>query len=201
MSIDAVDLDLDELKRQAGFAAILAGYLESGVSILDKDLNYMFISDSVYESLGITRDKLVLGDPLSKCHELMAENGMLTPEMLEQQALSSKEQMVRNNSGQAEIAGLVTLGDGSTHRFVRKPLPCGNTISIADDVSELVEKDKLLDKALVLGEAGYWSLDVATKTYTISNSLYEFFGEMISAKIKAQGIIAGIHPDDRDGLR
>ena len=95
----------------------------------------------------------------------------------------------------------MTLGDGSTHRFVRKNLSCGKTVSIADDVSELVEKDKLLDKALALGHAGYWSLDVATKTYTISKSLYAFFGPDIGHKVQKYGIVSVVHPDDRDSFK
>jgi len=98
-------------------------------------------------------------------------------------------------------ARLVTLGDGGTFRFVRKHLPCGKTVSIADDVSELVEKNKLLDMALALGNAGYWSLDIATKTYTLSKSLYAFFGPDIGHKVQKNGIVTLLHPDDRHLLK
>ena len=131
----------------------------------------------------------------------MLRNGLLTPAMLEAQKLSSQDQIKRNMMGESENSRLMTLGDGSTHRFLRKALPCGKTISIADDVSDLVEKEKLLDKALSLGEAGYWSLDVVEKTYTISDSLYDFFGEEISRKVHAEGIIASVHPEDREAFR
>ena len=190
----------DELS-DADFAKILAENLVSGVSILDEDMNYLFISDSVYEGIGIERHELVPGDPLSKCHELMLESGMLTPELLEDQKLSPKDQIRRNLTGESENLRLMTLGDGSTHRFIRKALPCGKTVSIADNVSDLVEKEKLLDKALSLGEAGYWSLDVETKAYTISSSLYDRYGEEVSQKIPSQGIIASVHPDDREDFR
>jgi PAS domain S-box-containing protein len=100
-------------------------------------------------------------------------------------------------AGEQGHSRLVTLGDGSTHRFVRKALPCGKTVSIADNVSDLVEKDKLLDKALSLGEAGYWSLDIPTKTYTISKSLYAFFGADVGHKLEKHGIISVVHPEDR----
>ena len=160
-------------------------------------MNYLFISDSVYSAVGITRDQLSPGDPLSKCHELMVANGMLTPALLDTQNLSPKDQIRRNDLGESSDSRLMTLGDGSTHRFIRKALPCGKTISIAEDVSDLVEKDNLLNKALSLGEAGYWSLDVATKTYTISPSLYDFFGIDVGYKVKTQGIISAVHPEDR----
>lgn len=189
--------ELSVLKQNAEYAKILSETLASGVSILDENMNYLFISDSVYKNIGITHDQLGPGDPLSKCHELMVENGLFTAEMLQAQKLSPDDQIKRNRAGEQGHSRLVTLGDGSTHRFVRKPLPCGKTVSIADDVSDLVEKDKLLDKALSLGEAGYWSLDIPTKTYTISKSLYDFFGADVGHKLEKHGLISVIHPDDR----
>ena len=194
---DRADTQTTNELNDIDYARILGENLVSGVSILDEDMNYLFISDSVYDSINIERHELVPGDPLSKCHELMVANGMLTPELLEAQKLSPKDQIRRNMTGESEDSRLMTLGDGSTHRFIRKALPCGKTISIADNVSDLVEKEKLLDKALSLGEAGYWSLDVATNTYRISASLYDFFGAAVCQKVHEKGIIASVHPDDR----
>ncbi|MEP3655579.1 MAG: response regulator [Litorimonas sp.] len=201
MPIDEASTVADKLERDAEYAKILADHLLSGVSILDEDMNYLFISESVYKNIGVTHDELKPGDPLSKCHELMVANGLFTAEMLEAQKLSPNDQIKRNNAGEEAVSRLVTLGDGSTHRFVRKPLPCGKTVSIADDVSELVEKEKLLDKALKLGQSGYWQLDLRTKEYTLSNSLCQYFGEEIVEKILNQGIIYIIHPEDRPEFR
>lgn len=197
MSTNKAQNDAHSLARNAEYTKILADNLMSGVSILDEDMNYLFISDSTYENLNLDKEKLRPGDSLSKCHELMIENGLLTPDILTAMKLSPDDQIKRNMLGIQSNSRLVTLGDGSTHRFIRKALPCGKTISIADDVSDLVEKEKLLDKALTLGEAGYWSLDIPTKTYTISKSLYAFFGADVGHKLAKQGIISVIHPDDQ----
>ena len=197
MSNDQSLLPPAKIERDAEYVKILSNNLVSGVSILDENMNYLFISDSVYEKIGVTPGELMVGDPLSKCHALMVANGLLTPEMLTRQKLSPKDQVERNHSGEPAVSRLVTLGNGATHRFVRKPLPCGKTVSIADDVSDLVEKEKLLDKALFLGQAGYWSLDIATKTYTLSKSLYAFFGPDIGQKLEKHGLIALVHPEDR----
>ena len=187
----------EKIRRDAEYAQILAENLMSGVSILDEDMNYLFISDSVYDNISVSRDDLKPGDPLSKCHELMVQNGLFTPTMLRNQKFSPDEQIKRNKSGETVSSRLVTLGNGSTHRFVRKHLPCGKTVSIADDVSDLVEKEKLLDTALELGQSGYWHLDLKTKTYTLSKSLHHYFGEVIVEKVKRQGIIHVIHPEER----
>lgn len=201
MPIDEASLELEALRRDAEYAKILSEKLVSGVSILDEDLNYLFISDSVYENIDITKDQLGPGDPLSKCHELMVEKGLFTPDMLEKQKLSPTDQIERNKSGEQANSQLVTLGDGSTHRFIRKHLPCGKTVSIADNVSELVEKDKLLDKALTLGQSGYWHLDLRTKTYTLSKSLQNYFGPEIVARIHAESIICIVPPEKRSEFK
>ena len=197
MSANKAQKDAHSRGLDAEYAKILAENLVSSVSILDEDMNYLFISDSVYRKLGIKSEQLRPGDPLSKCHELMLENGLFTAQMLRDMKLSPDDQIKRNKIGEQSDSRLVTLGDGSTHRFIRKAMPCGKTVSIADDVSDLVEKDKLLDKALTLGEAGYWSLDIPTKTYTISKSLYAFFGADVGYKLEKQGIVSVIHPEDR----
>ncbi len=187
--------------RDAAYLKIFAEHIESGVSILDENMNYLFLSNSVYESIGTTKEFLKPGDPLSKCHEIMVEKGLLTPEIIAKQRLTSDEQIKRNDSGAEETSRLVTLGNGATQRFVRKRLPCGKTLSIADDVSELVQKDQLLDKSLALGDAGYWSLDIATKTYTLSKSLHFYFGKEVIERIQSKGIISILRPEDREEFK
>jgi len=201
MPANEIRPDIETVSRDAEYLRILAETLVSGVSILDEDMNYLFLSDSVYNSVGATRDELKPGDPLSKCHEIMVANGLFTDESLKGQDLSATTQILRNAAGEDTGARLVTLGDGTTHRFVRKHLPCGKTVSIADDVSELVEKNKLLDTAMKLGDAGYWSFDIATRTYTLSNSLYAFFGPDIGHKVQKAGIVTMIIPEDRHMLK
>ncbi len=201
MSANDVQQDMKAISTDAEYLKILAETLESGVSILDENMNYLFLSDAVYQNIGATRDQLKPGDPLSKCHDIMVANGLFTTEALEGQDLSASTQLKRNADGEDTGARLVTLGDGSTHRFIRKHLSCGKTVSIADDVSELVEKNKLLDTAMDLGHAGYWSLEIPTKTYTLSKSLYRFFGPDIGHKVQKSGIITMIHPDDRHILK
>jgi signal transduction histidine kinase/DNA-binding response OmpR family regulator len=190
-----------DLTETANYTKILAEHMESAISILDEDMNYLFISDAVFESLNAEIGALKIGDPLSKCHEIMVENGVLTREMVEKQALAPEIQIERNINGEEISSRLMYMGDGKTYRFVRKTLPDGKTISIADNVTDLVEKDKLLDKALSLGEAAYWILDVGTKRYTASKSLYDLIGEESSAKIQTEGIFSIIDPQDREAFR
>jgi len=179
------------------FLRMLCDTLDVGVSILDKDLRYQFISNLVYQQLGLGHNDLQVGDPLSKCHELMLANGMMTPEIMEKNKLSTEDQRVRNQNNVNEASALVQLGDGTTHRFTSKALENGFTVSMATNVTDLVEKDVLLDKALTLGNAGYWIYDFKTKKYTLSRSLEKFFTKKDIQKIQTQGIFSTVHPEDQ----
>lgn len=196
-----IDHPTDDDSRDAEYLRILAKTLQCGVSILDEKMNYMFLSDSAYEHTGTKPGELKPGDPLEKVHKIMTANGLLTPEIIESQRLAAQDQIWKNAEGQTDATRLITLGDGSTYRFIRRPLSCGKTVSISENVTELVEKDKLLDKALALGHAGYWSLDVATKTYTLSKTLNVFLGPDIEHKVNQNGILSVLHPDDWDSFR
>ena len=76
------------------FLRILAQTLESEVSILDADMNYLFMSDSVYKTIQCDPSELQPGDSLKKCHEIMLRKGLLNEDILTQQHLSSEEQAV-----------------------------------------------------------------------------------------------------------
>ena len=99
---------------------ILCDTLEIGVSVLDKDLKYRFISEFIYKQLNIGPDELKVGDPLSKCHDLMFANGMMTPEIMERNKLSADERHIRTDNRIDKTTTMVHLGDGTTHRFSRK---------------------------------------------------------------------------------
>ena len=180
------------------FLRMLCDNLDIGVSILDKDLNYQFISNLVYESLDICPDDLSVGDPLSKCHDLMMASGLMTQDIMERNKLSAHEQIERQKNNTENASTLVELGNGTTQRFTRKTLDNGYTVSMATDVTELVEKDRLLDAALALGKAGYWIYDVASKTYKVSTGLKFTLPKDYKEKLKnGGGIFSMIHPDDR----
>jgi len=183
--------------RDSEFLRSLCDALDVGVSILDEGLNYQFISQSVFRDLGMTNGELSVGDSLKKCHDLMMEKGLLTPELLEKNKLSAEDQRAHIDNNDEDVPSIVKLGNGSTHKFIRKTLPNGYTVSMSHDVSELVEKDHILEEALALGNAGYWTYDFHTKEYYLSRSLRHYFSKEDQEKIKTQGIIAIVHPEDR----
>ncbi len=183
------------------FLDMLCQHLDIGVSILDENLCYQFISDSAYEQLNIPHGALKVGDPLSHCHKLMVENGMLTQEILENNKLSEAESLTSRNSDSSKKRQLVKLGNGTTHGHVRITLPNNFTMSISEDVTEIVDKDMMLEKSLAIGLAGYWIYDFRAKTYQLSESLKSILPHDLVTKINTSGILSIIHPDDRDKMK
>ena len=187
--------------RDTEFLRTLCDALDVGVSILDENLNYQFISNSVFRDLGVSKSELSVGDSLSKCHSLMMEKGLLTPQLLEENKLSADDQRAHMDEHSEDLPAIVKLGDGSTHKFIRKTLPNGCTVSMSHDVSELVEKDSILEEALALGHSGYWTYDFNTKEYYLSQSLLQYFSKEDRANIKTHGIMPILHPEDRPLFR
>ena len=202
-----LDIDTDPYRHNIAqgqddmFLRALCDALDVGVSILDKNLDYQFISNSVFRALKMDNGELTVGDNLSKCHDLMMEKGLLTPELLEENKLSAEEQHAHIENHEEDLPTIVKLGDGSTQKFIRKTLPNGYTVSMSHDVSELVEKDRILEEALALGNSGYWTYDFASKEYYLSQSLRHYFSKEDQERIRTEGIIAIVHPEDRHLFR
>ncbi|WP_051279284.1 PAS domain-containing hybrid sensor histidine kinase/response regulator [Hellea balneolensis] len=184
--------------QEIEYLKMLCSALDVGVSIFDKNLDYKFISDAVYRDLNLSTKDLHIGDPLSKCHQLMLDNGMLTPELIEQNKLSHQDLEQRLSTQENNAPSIMTLGNGATYKFVRKSLPTGHTVSMAQDITELTEKDRLLNEALDLGGAGYWIADLVTKSYELSSTFKSVLPKDHIDMLKKGGMFALIHPEDRD---
>lgn len=183
--------------REIEFFKILDSSLDVGVSILDENLTYQYISQSVYKELGFKASELGPGDTLGRCHELMIEKGLLNDEILSRNKLSADQREQRSNDPNSSKYDTVELANGTVQRFVRKTLPNGHVVSMATDITDIVEQERILESSLILGKSGYWIYDFKTKKHRISESIEGFVSKEISDLIRKQGIIAFIHHDDR----
>jgi signal transduction histidine kinase/DNA-binding response OmpR family regulator len=183
------------------FLQMLLENLDVGVAILDSDMRYRMLSNASFQQLNIDGTDLKLGDPLSKMHDLMMANGMMTPDIMANNALSEAAHRTNAETGTKTTTQLVKLGDGTTHRFCRQVLGNGYTISVASDVSELVEKDQLLESALLLGRSGIWTYDFSAKVYALSKSLHAYFSKNTAAAVVKSGFMVATKPEDRPRLK
>lgn len=187
--------------REIEFFKVLDSSLDVAVSILDENMIYQYISKSVYEELGFSTDEIGPGDSLSRCHELMIEKGLLNDEILFRNQLAASQKEEHLNSVINSKFNTVELANGTVQRFVRKELPNGHIISMATDITDIVEQERILESSLILGKSGYWIYDFKTKTHKISDSIEGFVSKDVFDQIRKQGIVALIHHDDRDLFR
>ncbi len=172
--------------------------LDIGISILDEDLTYKYLNSAVYRELGISEDEIGPGDSLQTMHNLMRKNGLLTDEIIEKNKLSSEAQ--ENRGPLSRFTKIMEFADGRTQKLSRTRLENGYTVSISNDISELVEKEKLLENALKLGQSGYWEYNIQTGEMKLSQTLRYNFGEKKYAELKTDGLKAFmqlVHPEDR----
>ncbi len=177
---------------------ILDEALDVGVSILDENLDYRYLNKGMFEQLGIDPSQLSVGQNLKEVHQMMLDSGLLTEEIIEKQRLSSERQQERQDG--RKFYGVMELADGRTMELQRTKLENGYTVSVSHDISDLVEKDQLLEDALHLGRSGYWIVDLETKETKLSRTLEQFFSDEDKALIAEKGINAIVLGDDRNLL-
>ena len=183
----------------AEISTMLDAALHIGISILDADLRYVFISTRAYRQFGLTSRDLKPGDHISRVHQLMQERGLLDGTVIETSRVSA-EHLENQEVGQSDQR-VVPLADGRHMRLSRVRLGNGYTVSISEDVTDLVHTNELLEDALELGLSGYWIYDFAESAYRYSHSLARLLTPEQLEIARTRGPIATVHPDDRTAYR
>jgi signal transduction histidine kinase/CheY-like chemotaxis protein len=181
---------------------VLAQTLPAGVSIMDKNLDYCFISEAAYDNAKIGFNEIKVGDNLTKMHNAMIRNGLLSEKTLENLKLTSEH--TQNSDDNKHSKNLITLRDGTTHEIFRQKLDNGLTVSIATNVTYLIDQAQILEKTLEIGGSAYWIYDIASKTYEISDTLKKFIGPERMKTFAKQGVMTLVNAQDsktlKDGL-
>ena len=183
--------------RELEFFNILDEALDIGISVMDKDLNYLYVNKFAAQTMHLTTENFTIGDSLTKVHGLMIENDVIDPEILNQKKLSSDDTLVRHKEGSKLFKNLTPLKDGSIQRLTRKTTKNQLTISINHDVTQLVQKEDMLQKSLELGSSGYWIYNFKQKKIELSASISSIMSKAEVDSIYAKGILSIIHKDDR----
>jgi len=198
---EVVGREIDSFRIETGKESELFQLLDEavdvGISVLDENLNYIYINRSAAKTLQIKKDEFSVGDPLSKMHKLMVEKGVIDPKVLNRHKLSPEELREVFRSGHEISKDLTPFLDGSVHRLVRKRTKNGYTISINHDVTQLLQKEEMLQTALTLGNSGYWIYDFRSKKIEISPSISNILSKQEIANLYDNGVMSIIHKDDR----
>ena len=179
------------------FFQLLDDAMDIGVSIMDDDFNYLYINKYAAKTLKLEPGDFQVGDPLSKIHELMVKKGILDTDTLNHNKLGTLHMQNLFDSGEGSYKNMTTFIDGTTHRLVRKHTEDGYTISINHDVTELLKKEEMLQRALELGNSGYWIFDFRTKKIELSRSMHAILTETEIKSVYENGVMSVINKDDR----
>ena len=193
--LDTIPLNRIEKGQEAAFFKMIDDALDVGVAILDENMIYRYMGKGMMDQLGLPEGTLKVGDSLKDCHDAMVKYGILAKENIQDSRIST----------QTNLSGEVIKDKDYIHKFsngrriqlVRKKLSNGYLVSMAFDVTALVEKDEILEESLRLGLAGYWTYNFTTKAYTLSKTLHTYFGPVYVKEINKNGIISIVHKDDR----
>ena len=169
-----------------------------GISIFDENQNYLYLNSAGMQNYGISPDEFKIGDNLSRMHALLYEKGLLNDEIVAKNDLSPEKQEKRTKSDR--FSKLVEFTDGRKLKLTRVPVSKNRTVSIASDVTELVEKEELLESSFKLGKSGYWEYDLKTRTTVASQTMTDHFGQdrIENSKVSGiKGLIALMIPEDR----
>ena len=195
------DLQISHERSEEILKAICRG-LDANLAILDEDMNYLFIADSVYENFGITKDKIRVGSPVADMQQALVKSGMLTKEAVDQTVLNATYSSSHKRKNDSKPHGeILRFGNGRLNKFYRKESDDRLTLSIAEDVTDIYRKSEMLEKSLFVGNSAYWTYDFAEKKYHMSQSMRSFSGDDIEELLNKKGILATIIPEDRDIYR
>ena len=194
-ALDAIPPNRIQEGQEAAFFQMIDEALDVGVAILDENMIYRYMGKGMMEQLCLPEGTLKVGNSLKDCHDAMLKYGVFAKDKIQDS----------RNTSQTNLSGDVLndkdfihkFSDGRRIQLVRKKLSNGFLVSMAFDVTALVEKDEILEESLRLGLAGYWTYDFASKSYALSKSLHTFFGPQSVAEINRNGIICIVHKDDR----
>ena len=198
---EVVGRDIDDFRIESGREVELFQLLDEavdvGISVLDENLNYIYINRSAAQTLQLKKGEFSVGDSLSKVHKLVVEKGLIDPKVLNRNKLSSEELHEVFRSGHEFSKDLTPFLDGSIQRLVRKQTKNGYIISINHDVTQLLHKEEMLQTALALGNSGYWIYDFQSKKIELSSSINNILSEQEITNLHDKGVMSIIHKDDR----
>jgi len=184
---------LDEISLMLDSAMPIA------LSILDDEMRYVFINSRCYTMYGMTQEDFTVGSHLSEAHEALKRRGLIDEELVHSNAISPA--LLHNHKAGDEDTRIIGFKNGDYNRLTRRRLANGYTMSIAEDVTDLVMMNNLLQETLNLGNSGYWIYNFDTKLYEVSDSLGLLFDAHHVEHVTQHGPLPAIHPEDRPAFK
>lgn len=105
-----------------------------------------------------------------------------------------REQLMRADYKRYSWA--TTMKCGKILEFSNSYTPNHHLVTLVEDVTEKIEKARLLKASLDLGTAGYWSYCFTTGKSTLSDYILEKLSASELIQVEENGLLSIIHPED-----
>ncbi len=210
-SADSVDAPVDTDRRQSTRRSEDYFWLDrigemsnQGLMVFDSDLNLEFANASCCSMFDLTREDFVA----FKCYDNLIEycvnrgdfgKGVKsTLESLSNDLKTNARLRASENQGNLQI----TTPSGKRLCLKQGYGRDGRMLLAVSDITDEYESKHMLDLAMRVGAAGYWSYNLETQTWHLSSeNMIETFGEDRIKKAQDEGIDYLLHPDDVEACR
>jgi len=173
--------------------------LSNGICITNPDLEILYYNSAFTNTLQIQSEDLALKDHYFRVYELM-KKVLITDDS---NIKTSKKSLIKLHKAPPLSKSSVRydLLDGRTLKITRTVMKDGNIFTDLRDISQLVQTEKNLGKALALNKSGHWSYDLKTQKTYISDQIVAYCDAETVIKIRKGGIAQCVCPADRHLLK
>ena len=176
---------------------------DTGFLIFGPDGTRVDGTENFLNIVGITSDEnasLTNYSDLLQYMSVKADLGDKDVEALREKELSR----MREHLAKAEpktFTWTTTMRSGRTLKCTNKYTTNRHLVSFISDITERIEKDRLLRAGLELGTAGYWSYSFATGKSQLGEYITNRLSTAALESVETHGLISIIHPDDRSRVQ
>lgn len=179
------------------------GQTETGVFVVGKEGVAVESSDSFFKIIGFNESEQLSCKTYSDLLKHMSVKANLDPEKAKRlYAREIEKMLIQISAGEYKSYNWNTLmKTGETIKFQTCYTPNGYLIVTAQDVTEQVERNRLLRVGLEIGTSGYWSYSFTTKQSVLSDYITDKLSPTKLKLANEQGFLSLIHADDAKAIQ
>ncbi len=176
--------------------------LAHGISVVDRDLSFVFANRAFFDLLGIPRGFLATRRSVADVWRFKAERGDFGRTDVDRLIAEQVRRARRLDPRCFEMPGVA----GGTLQVERYPLPGGGFVQELTDITEQRRAERSLRRsreslanAQRIARLGNWDWDIADNSLFWSDEIYRIFGVAPHAfEATYDAFLGFVHPEDRD---
>lgn len=176
--------------------ACLARAENLGYAKINSDLILQYVSPEFYDILGVDRSADFIGSSLSKVIDEIGLNDSIGGIKFDARNVIDQVSAAVSAGQERRRSSMATTLDGRRIRLNTWYRDNGDFLTTVRDVTSETRKMKLLEMAMDVADAGFWSLNFEDGRYSYSDTVTRRLTDDEIQLIEAKGLLAMIHRDD-----